>query len=242
VQTLGTWLGRQYEDIKGHAKWAILGILWTPMAAAAKFLLQQIPHFPSWAAWLIIGVFSAIAFILVARSQPRMHGQTASQVLATHPGIPTQPSPNFNFDDFFRLSYTSQLTDQTERDIKVLVAQQYHSDREDALAKFIGIGFWGYMHEITWAYIFRSQVLALTELNARGGLLPIADIRAHVERAKTDYPQTYASYSFEQWMIFMTSHNLCIRHPTEMIEITIRGRDFLKFLTHWGWNADMRQN
>ncbi len=234
---------KQYNDIKGNAKWALLGVLWTPLAAATQFLLRQIPHFPIWAAWTSVGVLSAIAFIWVAKTQHRGQGQTAAQDLATQPGVPgVQPNAAFNFADFFRLSHTSQLTDQTERDIKVWVAQQQPNDREGALAKFIGIGFWGYMHDITWAYIFRSQILALTELNAKGGLMPLANANAHFEKAKADYPQTYSNYSFQQWLDFMTSHNLLIRHPTDMLEITLRGRDFLKYLTHWGSNAEMRRN
>jgi hypothetical protein len=242
VRLLPNFLAKQYNDIKGNAKWALLGLLWTPIVAAGQFLLRQIPHVQSWAAWLTIGVFSAIAFIWVAKSQRQGQTQTAVQDLAMQPGLPSQPNAGFNFAAYFRLSHTSQLTDQTERDIKILVAQQQPNDREGALAKFIGIGFWGYMHDVTWAYIFRSQILALTELNARGGLMPLANAAAHFEKAKGDYPQTYANYSFQEWLLFITTHNLLIRHPTDMLELTLRGRDFLKYVTHWGMNAEMRKN
>jgi hypothetical protein len=104
------------------------------------------------------------------------------------------------------------------------------------------MGFWGYLHEVTWAYIFRSQILALTDLNAKGGVLSLTAITSHFEKATTDFPNTYALYTFNQWMDFMLTHSLLIRKPGDVVEITVRGRDFLKFLTHWGWTADMKRN
>ncbi len=159
--------------------------------------------------------------------------------MARQPGVAANV-PDFNFDRYFQLAHVSQLTQQTERDVKILVAQQHPNDRENTLAKFIGIGFWGYQHEVTWKAIYRSQLLALTELNAAGGILPLPAARAHYEQASQDYPEKYANYAFEQWLGFMQSYPLLIRHPSDMLEITLRGRDFLTFLAHWGWNVDGR--
>jgi hypothetical protein len=152
------------------------------------------------------------------------------------------PGVEFKFDDYFRTGHASQLTEQTAKDMKILVGQQHPNDREEALARFIGMGFWGYLHEVTWAYIFRSQILALTDLNAKGGVLSLTAITSHFEKATTDFPNTYALYTFNQWMDFMLTHSLLIRKPGDVVEITVRGRDFLKFLTHWGWTADMKRN
>jgi hypothetical protein len=52
---------------------------------------------------------------------------------------------------------------------------------------------------------------------------------------------TYAQYPFDQWMNFMLSHNVLIKKPGDVVEITLRGRDFITFMAHWGWNADMRK-
>lgn len=167
--------------------------------------------------------------------------QAGARALASQANMPAQV-PQFNLDKFFQLSHTSQLTQDTEQAIKTLVAQQYPNDREDTLARFIGIGYWGYMHDITWAYIFRSQILALTELNSRNGLMPLKNARAHYDQAKSSFPRTYSNYSFIDWLDFMAAHQLLIKHPADMLEITLRGRDFLKYLTHYGMNAEMRKN
>jgi hypothetical protein len=39
----------------------------------------------------------------------------------------------------------------------------------------------------------------------------------------------------------MLSHNVLIKKPGDVVEITLRGRDFITFMAHWGWNADMRK-
>jgi hypothetical protein len=195
---------------------------------------------------LVFGLVVMLGARYVAQNPQEPSSTTAAvavQELATQPGVSSHQAINFDFDNYFRLGHVSQLTEQTQRDITNAVTQQHPNDREATLAKFIGIGFWGYLHEITWAYIYRSQIAALTELNANGGLLPIASIRAHFDKAAVEYPTTYAHYSFQQWMNFLeTQQGLFVRHPSDMIEITLRGRDFLKFMTHWGWNDAMRKN
>jgi hypothetical protein len=163
--------------------------------------------------------------------------QTTQSALAS-----LSPGVDFKFADYFRTSHMSQLTEQTATDIKILAKQQYPNDVEEVLAKFIGIGFWAYTHEMTWPYIFRSQILALTELNARGGIMPLASLKAHFDKAAADNPNTYAGYTFDQWRNFMLTHGLFLDRPGDAIEITLRGRDFLTYMAHWGWSADAKRN
>jgi hypothetical protein len=54
------------------------------------------------------------------------------------------------------------------------------------------------------------------------------------------FPERYANYSFESWVDFLKSNILIVVHPSQMIDITVRGRDFLKYLTHWGRYHDQR--
>jgi len=77
------------------------------------------------------------------------------------------------------------------------------------------------------------------EINRR--LLPIAEVKAFYDKAALETPVVYANYSFEQWMEFMKSQVLIIWHPSGMVEITIRGRDFLKYLTHAAHYPDDRK-
>ncbi len=114
-------------------------------------------------------------------------------------------------------------------------------DHAGFLARFIGVGLISYLHDITWAYIFKSQLLMMLELNRRGGFLPLNDAKPYYDKAVADYPKLYANYSFNGWISFIKEHQLIIQHPTDMLEITVRGKDFLKYLTHWGRYPDVRQ-
>jgi hypothetical protein len=81
----------------------------------------------------------------------------------------------------------------------------------------------------------------LTELNQKGGLLPLAAAKSFYDKAAVECPGIYSNYSSEEWIKFMIGQQLIIQHPSDMLEITVRGRDFLKYLTHWGRFANARK-
>jgi hypothetical protein len=97
---------KQYDDIKGNLKWALLGPIWVVIAWVGNRLLHMIPQIPTWTIWLIVLVASSIVFILGARigggkSRPSNTAQTATTTLVT--------SPNFDATTFFRTAYVSPL-------------------------------------------------------------------------------------------------------------------------------------
>jgi len=162
-------------------------------------------------------------------------------------GVPTlsalhgqTPQITFNAKEAFRLAYYSSLTAETENNIKITANRYNPNDREAFYVRFIGVGLVAYMHDMTWAYIFKSQILMLQEMNHRNGLLALADAKNFYDKAVIGYPAIYAAYSFEQWIAFMKIEQLLVRHPTDMLEISHRGRDFLKYLAHWGRKVDLK--
>ena len=104
--------------------------------------------------------------------------------------------------------------------------------------KIIAIGVLGFDYELTWAYIFKSQLLMLSELNRK--MLTVSEVREFYNNAATENPIPYAKISFEQWLHYLKTKTLVIHHPSEMFEITVRGRDFLKYLVHCGHSANER--
>jgi hypothetical protein len=228
----------QYNDVKGNAKWALLVILWAPIVTALKYLLQQMSHVPIWGVWLILVFVSLVAFVWVAKSQ--RSGQQQQPFAQSTAMTPMPAAINFDAATHFRTAHYSQLTTEAEKNIRLAAAQNQPNDREGFLAKLIGIGIVSYLHDMTWAYIYKSQILMLTELNRRGGIMAIADVKAFFDKAKEDYPNVYKTYEFEGWLRYLEKEQLIIHHPSEMMEITLRGRDFLKYLTHWGRTAETR--
>ena len=49
-----------------------------------------------------------------------------------------------------------------------------------------------------------------------------------------------ANATLDLWLGYLITTQLMIRYPSDMIEITERGKGFLKYLLHWGRDADQR--
>jgi hypothetical protein len=143
------------------------------------------------------------------------------------------PQITFNAKEFFRIAYISPLTLEIETNVRTIAEQNQPGDTTGFLARFIGVGLVAVTYNMTWFSIFKSQLLMLAELN-RHITLPIAAAKVHYDKAAVDYPITYPKYSFDKWIEYMSGEQLLIRHPSDMLEITHRGRDFLKYLAHWG--------
>jgi hypothetical protein len=246
-----SWFKSQYDDIKGNLKFAVLAIVWTFMVGIAKAFLQKVSHVPSWLTWLILFVLSAAVFLWIAELLRR---SATGQVKKVQSSVPAQqvstsfptlsalhgqaPQITFNAPEWFRHAYYSPLTAEIENNIKIIAGQNQPGDHEGFYARFIGVGLISYMHDMTWAYIFKSQLLMLAELNRRN--LPLSDAKAYCDKAVKEYPQIYDKYSFQQWIDYMRTEQLVIRHPSDMLEITYRGKDLLKYLAHWGRDANVK--
>jgi len=216
-----------------------------------KKLLTYVPQIShDWATVIAWGVAALVLFFLVFRFQERMPAQPHVQSPQVAPAatvptlstvVPGFPGPNFDAKEFFRTAYYSPLTAEVEKNIRIVAEQNQKNDREGFMAKLVGVGLVGFFHEIAWAYIYKSQLLMLTEMNRRSGWLPAKDAKAYYDSAAIEYPTVYSRYSFDQWLGFLKAQGLILQHPSDMLEITIKGKDFLKYLTHWGHDLNQRK-
>jgi hypothetical protein len=162
------------------------------------------------------------------------------------PGIPTLsalqgqvPQVTFDAKEYFRRAYFSPLTAEIENNIKIAAERNEQGNHEAFYARFIGVGFVAYVHDIAWVVIYKSQLLLLYALNSKG-LLPVSEAKKFYNQAVIDYPQTYAKYSFDQWMAYLVDAQFVVRPPSEMLDITHKGKDFLKYLAHWGRDINVK--
>jgi len=81
----------------------------------------------------------------------------------------------------------------------------------------------------------------LLEVNRKNGIVPLDVAKNFYEQAVATYGDEYKDRSFEQWLLYLINQELIIRHPSEMVEITIKGNDFLKYLLHWGRDESLRR-
>lgn len=246
------WWLQQWNDVKGNVKYGLLAALWWAVIELGKHLLRYIPNIPTWAIWAILLSLSLFMFAWLMRSMKHSVTQQQSQVIQPSstvvPGIPTlsallgqEPQITFDAKKFFALAHYSPVTAEIEENIKTIAQQNSPNDKEAFYARFIGIGVVAYQHEVTWFTIYGSQLAALAELNSRG-LIPVADLKKHYDKGVVDFPKTYANYSFEQWMDYLQSRMLIARYPSQMVEISFNGKDFLKYLAHVGLNAYGKAN
>ncbi len=184
--------------------------------------------------------------IMTQLSQLSGSGNTETSVSLRIATTASQPvlNPPVNFDSaaYFRVAYQSAFTEDLDRRIRVAAElNKSYLPPEEFYPRFIGTGLVAYLHDITWAYIFRSQFLMMTELNRRGGFLPVSEAKSFCDRAMAEYPQVYTNYTFDQWLTFIQHEGLVIRHPSEMLEISTRGRDFLAYSGHNSRTADQKR-
>jgi hypothetical protein len=125
------------------------------------------------------------------------------------------------------------------REIESLIRQTAKAytdsgNRERVLVHYLAATAIRWLFERAYGLIFGSQLSLLRILNERPGL-PTDEVRTYFyDTAVSTYPHTYANYSFDQWLSFMTSQVLvCVKDGR--VHITIRGREFLKFLIQEGY-------
>lgn len=82
------WVARQWDDIKGNAKWAAIAAFWWLAVHYGRKMLQLIPNIPSWLVNAVILCFSFLVFLWLARTK---QGATGSQIQvpASGPLLPT---------------------------------------------------------------------------------------------------------------------------------------------------------
>jgi hypothetical protein len=177
-------------------------------------------------------------FVLVARY---IKGDHASQSISQDATATLMnASNNFDATEYFKTSYISTLKPELENNIRMAAAQNQPNDREAFYVKLITTGLPGFIYDSVWAYILRSQLLLLQELNRKA--LLVNDAKSFYDKAAIQNPVVYAKFPFDPWLSFLRANFLLLQHPNGIVEISERGRDFLKYLVHCGRSADDKFN
>jgi len=242
------WFRNQYSELRSHAKWELVRLVGAAMFALAYPVLQGLRHL-AWDWWVLSGLFVA-SFVLLMfigrKGRPSQLNATPGQAStapffpAVSTLVPGVPAPTFDVNAYFKHAYYSPLTAESEKNITVIAKQNQPDDPAGFMAKFIGVGLVAYLHDVTWFTIFKSQFLMLLDINAKNGFLSLTDAKVYYDRAVAEYPRIYSNYSFDDWLGFMRQQELLLRHASNMLEITFKGKDFLKYSTHWGRYPDAR--
>jgi hypothetical protein len=242
-------MGRLAEKTKYFLDWMQHGYLIVQvlisigLGKALKAILVTYTHMPPvWITplWLLASALMMALLVFIGNQLRKRQGQGGSLTQTERAVSLVASTANLDATVFFRQSYYSPLQSEVEANIRAAAIQNQPNDRESFYIKFIGIGLIAYLYDVIWFAIYKSQLLSLLELNRRNGLMPLADVKVYYDQAVITYPAAYAHYSFDEWLSFMKNQVLIIWHPSDMVEITLRGKDFLKYLLHWGREANQR--
>ncbi len=92
----------------------------------------------------------------------------------------------------------------------------------------IAFGFEG-----TYRLIWGNQLSLLNYLNSQVDGQPAEALRPFYTLAASQYPEVYNGYSFEAWLRFLQDQVL-LREDGGRLRMTVRGREFLTYLTRMG--------
>jgi hypothetical protein len=167
--------------------------------------------------------------------QPTKHAPAFPSLSALY----NQPVPaNLTFADYFKRAYYSPITAEVEQNIQVAAHNDSPNDHEAFYIRLIGTGVVAYMHDDSWWEAFRSQILLLMELNRVDRTVPLSLARQFYDEAIPTCPKIYPQYTFEQWLDWLKSKALIAVYPSDMLEISHKGKDFLRYLAHVGRRPD----
>jgi len=232
--------------LKGYLDWLQHGYLLVQIAlgfgvgTTARTLMTSYTHIPAqWVTpiWLLVSGVTIGLLVLVGNL---IHNRVRVQTNPNQAEALSTSAANFDIDQFFSTNYASHITTETTDNFRTIANTRYQTDqeREEFYAKFIGIGMAAYFYDMAWMGIYKSQILLLQKLNTV--MLTRDQAKVFYDNAATASPDAYVGYSYDDWLQFLFNQRF-ITHQGVMVAITMRGRDFLKFLLHWGRSSDQRR-
>ena len=234
------------SGIRDNLIWQI--IVWLfggGLVTAIAVLARAIRNHPfEWHFAIIVFVISAltlaVVFLLAGRkSVPQQAIQSAlpTTSAAVQVAQPVQPII-VDTARYFREAYCGQVQAETESGVRAMIQAQPSDKRDEFVVRFIATGIVNVIYDQIWKAIFRSQILALEELNHR--LLRKEELKPFFDDGVSRNPAVYQNYSFDQWVQYMKEQLLVLEHPGKVFEITVRGKDFLKYMVHFGFKPEKK--
>lgn len=166
--------------------------------------------------------------------------QQATNQLTTNPVVPAPASP-IDVKAFFLHGYAGQLQAETEKNVRAMIQSQPAHERDDFIVRFIATGIVSVMHEEIWNTIYKSQILALQDMNRKNIVVRREELEVFYDVAALEYSEEYATRPIARWRGYMEGMGLILPHPGDTFEITVRGKDFLKYMVHCSYTADDRK-
>jgi|SRR5712664_4121538 len=231
------WLKNEWEDIKGHFKydiykWALGGVV----VASGAYLVHKFQHLPDWLPYAVVFVLAVAVLFWLSKQQSR---KSNALVESSKQSAVAASTTQFQSADEFYKTYDNALLLECEGYVRA-EAEKYKPglDREGYLIRIFASGFLIYTFDVVWFCIYKSQLLLMQQLNSKP--LTTSEVRAFYDEAARAYLDRYRNYSFEKWLFFLRSWYMIAEKDADIFVISLRGKEFLKYLVHQGRNPNDR--
>ena len=153
----------------------------------------------------------------------------------------TQPGLLLKSEEFAREyeSFDYQMRKEMETFVgKIADSAIDNEDKESAFKKISCFLFLYLMFRGIWYTIYKSQLEALKELVHQTEVIPRKNLMSHYDKAAANYPKQYENNDYDTWVQYMFDKGL-IREDSGLISITIRGKEFLRFIVGRNLNENI---
>lgn len=235
-------LKNEYQQIKPNFKydvykWIVFSLGALVLAVVAiliRKVSQYISWVPSWAPWA--AVFGVALFIFNRLTKP---SKSISPTQNPNQSVtPSTNATNFQSVEEFYRNYDNALIKETEAIVRKEVAKfKPGDDREGVLIRTLASGALMYDFDIAWYVSYGSQLKLLEALNC--GNLTINEAMVYYDEAAQKWPGLYANRPFSEWLSFISNQYFVVQNG-DVLAISVKGREFLKYLVHHGRAASLR--
>ena len=173
--------------------------------------------------------FAAGVLALLVKFLPRKSAlviQSEDQSAESKGLLIPQNSPIAAVDKFYN-RFDPTFSAEVEQALRQTAATVPAHERERYLYRGLTVAYVYSQFERLWYLIYGSQIKLLQQLNHAD--LKRQDAFFFYTDAAVAYPNEYVAYSFDQWIGFLRANNV-IREDGDLVRITVRGRDFLKYM------------
>lgn len=89
--------------------------------------------------------------------------------------------------------------------------------------------------ERTYRLIWGAQIALIKRLNELGGSAPLEIIKHYYDLGKSQFPQIYENYTFNDWQQFLVRSDL-ITVSDGRVVLTLEGREFYPYIVRRGYS------
>jgi hypothetical protein len=237
------------EKVKGALDWLERGYFVASLfvsfgigkgVEAVLVTLTNIPQVWITPIWLIAAgvVLACLAFASRLVTSKYSMQRPSSKLQNVLPSTLSGDPGGFDADKYFAQTYDSSLSEAIESRIKAAIYKHKDTEeREEFLLKLVARISSGYFYDSVWVYIYKAQLQLLHRLNRKP--LSLDEVKSIYQSDAQQHPFKYPNYPFSAWFDWLLSQGLIFQQGT-VVAISERGKDFLKFLVHYGRTEEDR--